>query len=201
MLVLVGVVSVVVTALPRFGSDVGGTLAMIPAFAVAVPLFAGRRPPWRPLVGVAAATVGVVFLIGMIDRSRSDDQQTHLGRFVDRLLDGDAGPILQRKLRSNLELLTGSVWPILLIAALCVLGVASWRHRHRLRPMIASRPAERSFLGGLAVVAVLGFVLNDSGIAVPAMMLAVAVPWVVVALGDQGRPAPEPTSPTGTVLQ
>jgi hypothetical protein len=36
-------------------------------------------------------------------------------------------------------------------------------------------------------VAVLGLALNDSGIAVPAVMLAVAVPWVLVSVA----PVPE----------
>jgi hypothetical protein len=49
---------------------------------------------------------------------------------------------------------------------------------HVLRP----RLAERAFLGGLATVALLGVLLNDSGVAVPAVMLTVAVPWLASVL-------------------
>jgi hypothetical protein len=40
----------------------------------------------------------------------------------------------------------------------------------------------RAFLAGFAIVAVLGFALNDSGLAVPAVMLNVAIPWLVVTM-------------------
>jgi hypothetical protein len=40
----------------------------------------------------------------------------------------------------------------------------------------------RAFLAGFGTVAILGLALNDSGIAVPAVMLAVAVPRVLASM-------------------
>jgi len=47
---------------------------------------------------------------------------------------------------------------------------------------VRARPPLRVFLVGFAVVAFLGFALNDSGLAVPAIMGAVVVPWLVASL-------------------
>nr|MBA2312397.1 hypothetical protein [Actinomycetota bacterium] len=72
-----------------------------------------------------------------------------------------------------------------LIAAL---AVVTWRWRE-----LSSRlPFLRSGIFGLLILAILGFLANDSGIVIPATMLAFLVPtmflaWVVVRL-EQARP-------------
>lgn len=182
----VGAISVVVTALPRFGSDVGGTLALIPAVVAAAYVIAGRQFPGRQLGVALVASVVVVALLGLLDRSRPAAERTHLGRFVDRLLDGEAGIILERKVRANLSLFAASIWPTVLVILLGLIGVMLWRRRATAVAVLRDRRAERAFLGGWATVAVLGLLLNDSGIAVPAVMLTVAVPWLVSVLARTG---------------
>ena len=47
----------------------------------------------------------------------------------------------------------------------------------------------RACLLGALVVGVLGFALNDSGVAVPAMMFGIVLPWVTWLLAaHRGRP-------------
>ena len=184
--VWVAVVAVLVTGLPRFGSDVGGTLASIPAFVVAASIVVGRRVPRRRIAFALLASVGAVTLLGLLDRARPASERTHLGRFVERLLDGEAGTILERKLRANLSLFGASIWPTVLVLALVLVGVWLWRRRSDVAELLGPRPAERAFLGGLVTAAVLGVLLNDSGVAVPAVMLTVAVPWLADVLGRHG---------------
>lgn len=181
-LVAVGAVTAVVVAAPRFGSDMGGTLAVVPSIAVAFAVAAGRRIGWRRIVVVAVATVGLVMVLGLLDHARPATDQTHLGRFVGRLLDGEAGLVVRRKLQGNLELFTASVFPLL--GMIVVLGAAlyAWRRRSELATLLRDRRATRAFLTGFGTVAILGMALNDSGIAVPAVMLAVAVPWVLYSV-------------------
>jgi hypothetical protein len=189
--VWVGAVSLIVTALPRYGSDVGGTLALIPTIVVAASILTGRRLPRRRLAAALGASIAVVALLGLIDRARPAADRTHLGRFVERLLDGEATTILQRKLRANLELFTASIWPTVLVLLLAAVGGLLWRHREQVGDLLRPRLAERAFLGGLATVALLGVLLNDSGVAVPAVMLTVAVPWLASVLArpiDGARP-------------
>ncbi len=178
---VVGAVTAVAVAAPGFGSDVGGTLAIVPTFVVVVALVAGRRIGWRRAVATAAATVAVVGVLAAIDLARPAQSRTHLGRFLDDLLNGDGGLVLRRKLNGNLSILTSSFWSFVLIAAAALGAFAAWRRRDRVRAAVAQRPALGVFLAGFAVVAGLGFALNDSGLAVPAIMLAVAVPWLVAS--------------------
>jgi len=178
----VGSVTLIVVAAPAFGSDVGGTLAVAPSFALLVTLFAGRRVRWRGVIAALVISVGLVGVLALIDLQRPASSRTHLGRFLDRLLDGEGGLILRRKLQSNLAILTGSVWAMLLVVLIVAAAVLSWQRRDRLRTALADRPAVSAFLAASGVMALLGFALNDSGIAVPAAMIAVAVPWLVAVL-------------------
>lgn len=178
----VGAVTVVAVAAPAFGSDVGGTLAIVPTFALMVPMVLGRRIGWRPVLLVGVGTVAAVAGLAALDLARPAESRTHLGRFLDELLHGDGGLVIRRKMRGNLAILTSSFWSFVLIGVLLAVAVFAWRHRQVVAPAIGSRPALRVFLAGFAVVAVLGFALNDSGLAVPAIMLAVAVPWIVASV-------------------
>ena len=131
---------------------------------------------------VAVATVGLVVVLGLLDHARPAADQTHLGRFVGRLLDGEAGLVVRRKLQGNLELFIASVFPVLGVIVVLLAGLYAWRRRCELATLLRDRRATRAFLAGFGTVAVLGLALNDSGIAVPAVMLAVAVPWVLVSV-------------------
>lgn len=192
----VGAVTAVVVAAPRFGSDLGGTLAIVPCFAVTFAVATSRRISWKRIGVVAGGTVALVMVLGLVDHARPASQQTHLGRFVGRLFDGEAGVILRRKLQGNLDLFTASVFPVLGLVAACAAGLYAWRRRTELAAVLRVHRGSRAVLAGFATVAVLGLALNDSGVAVPAVMLAVAVPWLLAALvavparsgGERGAP-------------
>lgn len=178
----VGAVTAVAVAAPAFGSDVGGTLAIVPTFVVVVTMIAGRRVGWKPLLAVGVGSVVLVTALAALDMSRPASSRTHLGRFLDELLHGDGGLVIRRKMRGNLAILTSSFWSFVLIGVVLVGGVVVWRRRASMLPALEARPALRVFLAGFGIVAFLGFALNDSGLAVPAIMLAVAVPWVVASV-------------------
>ena len=65
------------------------------------------------------------------------------------------------------------------MALLVVVAIAVWRRRGIVGGRLRDEPAMRAFLTAWCTVAVLGFALNDSGIAVPAIMMTVAVPWCI----------------------
>jgi hypothetical protein len=175
-------VTLIAVAAPAFGSDVGGTLAVAPSFALLVTLLAGRRVRWRGVIAALVITVGLVGVLALIDLQRPASSRTHLGRFLDRLLHGEGGLILRRKLQGNVTILTGSVWAMLFVVLIVAVGVLSWQRRDRLRAALADRRVVSAFLAASGIMALLGFALNDSGIAVPAAMVTVAVPWLVAVL-------------------
>jgi hypothetical protein len=167
---------VVVDGAPMWGSDVGGVLALVPAYALLVLLLAGRAVSVGRLAVAAAGGALVVAAFAVADHARPADQQTHLGRFVGQVLDGSAGAVIRRKAEANLSLLFHSPVTALLPVVVAFLLVLFLRPPDVLRSAFERSPAWRAGLLAVCTASGLGFVLNDSGAAVPALALAVAVP-------------------------
>jgi hypothetical protein len=195
--------ALVVDVAPMWGSDVGGILSMVPAYAVTLVLLAGRRIRIRTVVLIAAAMAVVGAIAAAIDLSRPREDRTHLGRYLTRIQDrgiGEGWSVIQRKLDANLASLgTGILGLVLLATAILFLGLWMWR-RSWLGTVFHRVPEWRAACIGFAVLAVLGFAFNDSGITVPGIMLVVFVAtWVrlLVAVASDDEPAPPPPDDSG----
>jgi len=198
----IGAAAVVVDGWPAFGADFGGVIAMVPGFAVLAFGVAGVRLSVARMGGVGLVAGAAVSGIALLDWARPPGQRSHLGRFVQQILDGDAGAVLQRKIDANLSSLTRTPPLAVLVPVLVVvLAVIVVRPRQmgfgNLARAYEAEPALRAGLVGCLVTAVLGFAVNDSGIVVPAVALAVAVPlgvaaWAAAAHQRLGTPPPEP---------
>lgn len=174
---------------PSFGADVGGVLALVPAGVVVLVLLARGRVRWRHVVAMVAITAVAVVGFAAADLSRPVGERTHVGRFAAQVLDGGTGvgTILQRKLEANLSLLFSSVWSLVIPVALAFGAYLLWYRPRVLGHVERSLPGTRALLVGGLVLAVLGGGLNDSGVAVPAMMLAVLLPYLTVLALDLAR--------------
>jgi hypothetical protein len=182
---VVGLVATVVDGAPGLGSDFGGPPAIIPAFSVLALLVAGVAVTWRRAVLIAVATVGALALLSVADWLRPADSRTHLGAFVQTLLDGDAWPVVERKLAQNLEILFGSWLSALLPVAAAFVVFVLWRPgRLGVRPLEVAyerSPVLRHGMVAFGVLLVAGFALNDSGTVVPAVAATVAIPLLIAA--------------------
>jgi hypothetical protein len=178
---------VVVDGAPMWGSDVGGVLALVPAYALLVLLLAGREVNAARLA--IAAVVGglIVTAFGIADHARPTDQQTHLGRFVGQVLDGTAGTVIRRKAEANLSLLFHSPLTALLPLVVAFLLVLFLRPPATLRRTFDRSPAWRAGLLAVLTASGLGAVLNDSGVAVPALAIVVALPATLAVLARHAR--------------
>jgi hypothetical protein len=163
-------------AAPPFGGDFGAAIAGAPGFALFAWLLLGRTIRLRTVGILGAILVVSGLVVGFADLLRPRDQQTHIGRFFDELLNGGSESSLltiRRKIDANVASFNGTklVW-ILPVVALLVWYL--WRVRGgRLRPLYRAEPVVRQTLLALVVCAVLGDVLNDSGVAIPAIMAVV----------------------------
>lgn len=187
----VGLLVVAVDGAPPWGSDVGGVLALVPAFALLALLLSGRRVTWLRLLGAGAAGALVVTAFALADWSRPAADRTHLGRFVQDVADGTAGTLLRRKAEAVLDLLFAS--PVtaalpLVVAAAVYLVV---RPPSPLQQAFSAAPAWRAGLLALGLACGIGFAVNDSGAAIPALALVVALP-ATIAVVLRARRAPEP---------
>ncbi|WP_460460787.1 hypothetical protein [Angustibacter peucedani] len=194
---LIGVVATVLDVSPQWGSDFGGPIGMVPAFAVLVLLVAGVRLSWLKALAIGAGTVLLLALVSVADWLRPADQRTHLGRFVQTVIDGGAWQVISRKAEQNLSILFGSFLSLLVpVAALFVVLVlmrpSSWGAGALARAYDRS-PILRHGLFCLMLLLGIGFAVNDSGTAIPAVGFTLAIPLVIAAslraLEDDEPPA------------
>lgn len=179
------VLTVVIDGAPQWGSDVGGVLATVPGYAVLVLVAMGIRVDVKRAALIALATVAAIAVFAAIDLARPEADRTHLGRLVSRVADDGGGgflEVIERKLGSNISILTSSVWTLTIPFALGLLIYLARRRSGFLRDLQEQVPGIRSMLAGGLLVAVLGFALNDSGVAVPAMMFAILLPYLTYVL-------------------
>jgi hypothetical protein len=181
MLGILGAVLLIDVA-PMWGADVGGALAGLPALVLVGTGLGRWKVRWRTVVIVAVGTLVLVAGLGLLDLTRDSADRSHLGRLFERIgSDGSSGltTVVERKLTVNLRSLTESDWRFIFGPLLIAVGLVLWRGRERARAVARAFPPLRWALPGLIVLAVLGYGANDSGIAVPAAMLAAAVPGFV----------------------
>ena len=174
-----------VDGFPMLGADVGGLLSMVPAFGVTALVLLGRDVRVRDVVLLGLAGVACVLTFAFIDLARPDDARTHLARLARHVLDGRWGPFfdtLSRRWQASFGGAELAAWATI---GLVVVGVAVYvalvvtRHAGpRASPVRLRGPAAAAG-AGLAVLALLGLVANDSSFAVPGMMLIVVVPVLV----------------------
>lgn len=175
----------VVDVAPMWGADVGGALAGLPAMVVLGICLGRWRVRWRTLAYIALGTIVLIAALGALDLTRGSADRSHLGRLLERIgSEGASGltTVVERKLSANIRSLTQSSWrfifgPVAISAVLVAYGA-----RDRLRAAARTMPPLRWAAPGLVALAVLGYGANDSGIAVPAAMVAAFVPGLVVVL-------------------
>src|SRR6185437_15440505 len=198
----VGVIVVVIDAWPAWGSDFGGPPASIPAFALLTFAVLGVRLTVRRVALIGLGTVAVVSVVSILDWLRPPADQSHLGKFVQTVIDGGAWDVMQRKLAQNLDILFSNVLSVLvpvgvLFVVLVLLRPSSWG-ANALQRAFDRSPVLRAGLWSGLVMWVIGFSLNDSGTAIPAVSATLAIPLVIAtsitALWD-GHPPAEPPAP------
>jgi hypothetical protein len=150
-----------------------------------------------------AAAVAAVLAFGAYDLTRPSDQRTHLGRLFETAGSrGSSGVlvVILRKLSENISALFGSrEWLIIVVVGLIFLAYLFARHRDRLADIVRKVPEMRAAFIGFAILSVLGFALNDSGIAIPALMLAVLDATIITLLVVLWSPAPPPADTAASI--
>ncbi|MHB1063709.1 MAG: hypothetical protein ACYC1Z_04310 [Georgenia sp.] len=194
---LIGVVAVVLDGAPTIGADFGGPPALIPGFLVLGLLAMGVRLTWRRVVLVLGVTAVLAASFSVVDWLRPPGDRSHLGRFVETVLDGGLWSVVARKAGQNLSNLFGSTLTFLVIGGIIVVVVLLTR------PLRAGRRggADSAYgwlMGGdaigqldraavmlrptlvaLATTFAIAFAANDSGIVLPAIGIALTVPLLV----------------------
>jgi hypothetical protein len=160
---------------PFWGNDFGGAVSAAPGFFLLGWLLLGRGLRWRMLwwlVGIFFAS-GIV--VGLVDLARPSDQRTHVGKFFEKAGTNfdSATLVIRRKAAENLAVFGHSLLFGCIIVVALLIAYLTFVAPRSMRPLLDRIPTAGPAALALAVVAVLGFALNDSGITIPGMMAAV----------------------------
>lgn len=213
VIVIIGMVVLAIVVWPTMGADFGGALALVPALALLVLLVSGARPSWQKLVGVGILAAAVAFGVAIMDWMRGASARTHLGNFIQAIMDGDALDIVTRKISVNLRLLTASTHRWVVLAAIVAIAfvvvplLKSLRESTTIdaegdRELIAheGEVTEKTPNQGITVDTTLvyalasvglcllvAFLLNDSGIVLPGMGAILLMPMLLAELDRRRR--------------
>lgn len=200
----IGAVTVLIDGAPQAGADVGGIIATLPGFVVLTLGVRGRRVTAWKLIAAGAAAGALFLAVAWLDWLRPASARTHFGAFFADLLDGDALTVVTRKARASFGTLARN--PIYGVLVPAVYAGVVWVLRKA--PSDGFRTATTrwqvlpSLLWSGLLVGAVGFIANDSGIIVPAILLTIGIPLVVTAVAaalsrvdlSDDAATPEPTA-------
>jgi hypothetical protein len=183
---------------PWLGSDVGGLLSMPPVFALTLYVMSGRRLNLRVVLAAGVITAVCLAVVLGIDLLQPPESRTHFARFVAGSAEESSTfwQTISRKWATNLRVFQRSNWtwmvPIMSALLLYVLVVGKgWQ---RLLP--DGSPRRAGVLGSLAI-GILGWLVNDSGVVVAALVFVYLCAYLTV-LALEPDPAGDLLEPTAT---
>lgn len=159
-----------------YGADVGGALCIVPAAALLWSGLRGRPVRWRTVLWAALAAAAAVIGLGLWDSRRAPQDRTHLGRLFHRLGEPDGRLVFERKFSTMASTFT-QPWSVFIVASVAFFA---WR---LLVPSDRSTAIERAHphlrpLGVASVALGVGAtLLNDSGLRIASVLVAIAVPY------------------------
>jgi hypothetical protein len=164
---------------PSMGADFGGVIALTPALLWLLLVLADIPITWPKLIAAAGSAMLLIAAISWLDWRRGPGARSHLGSFVQRILDGDAQDIIIRKAAAAQESLLSPFGLVTVIA-----GTGLWILIFRvLGPLFDNRETTRAVAIAILVVAVVGTLVNDGGVSIwttitIAFTVTLAASWI-----------------------
>lgn len=200
----IGGLAIVVDGKPGWGTDFGGIIALTPAVLLLAWLTWRGGISWRALLGIGAAGVLAVSAVAFLDYLRAPEDRSHFGTFVARLLDGDVSDVLIRKLQMSLGFFDSPAGWAMLTGVLLAMAATVWPDKvpsESYRRFFTSRPMIRPTMLALSTCGLVGMLLNDAGVALPAIMTGFALPLLVAHLVASADDRPVTVSPESHLVQ
>ncbi len=199
---VIAAATVIAAGWPGFGAKVGGTIAMVPGFLVLLAAIAGVKITPRRAVLVGVSGLLLIAAFAVISYVVSGPGASDISAFVGHVRHGGADSILRRKVTANVGSLTETwftpVVPLLVVATGAMLA---WPARLRLTTLsraMRAMPLLRPLLVALWLVAVLGWLANDSGVSVTASAIPLVLPLVIAIVTGAAQEDAADASDVGT---
>ncbi|MEU0091331.1 hypothetical protein [Kribbella sp. NPDC006257] len=191
---VIGGLAIIVDGKPGWGTDFGGIIALTPAVLLLAWLTWRGSISLKALVAIGVVGVLAVSAVAFLDYLRPADQRSHFGTFVARLLDGDGGDVIIRKLQMSLAFFHTPAGWFMLAGVLLAMSATVWPAKvpfETYRRYYVSQPMIRPTLLALSTCGLVGMLLNDAGVALPAIMAGFVLPLLVAHLLAAATVSPE----------
>lgn len=154
-------------AAPNLGAQSDGVITVPLAYLVTLILLAQWKVNWRTLAASAVLIIVLVVGLAVFDLSRPPALQTHIGRAASEIAQGGPGQaftIIGRKLGMNLKLIRYTIWSRVFIVILATLAVLLYLPAGAMLRIKEGYPHLFRGFAGILTGAVVGGIINDSGI-------------------------------------
>jgi hypothetical protein len=196
----IGGLAVLVDGWPTFGADFGGILALVPGVVLLVLLTAGVAMTWQRVALVAGTGVVVVAVVAWLDYLRPAENRSHMGAFVGRVIDGEAGEVIENKIDALVTSVSTPLGWLEIVGFAVAVAMVLWPETLKvpeLARVFEEWPALRHALLALAVTFGVGTLVNDSGALIAGLGVITTAPLMIATCAWWAlRPVPTKPSPT-----
>lgn len=154
-------------AAPGLGAQSDGMITAPAAFLVTMILLSGYHINPKILLSIAGAVLVSVLAFTMYDMSRPLEMQSHIGRAAHQIYQGgwqEALLIIARKAGMNMKLIRYTIWTRVFIIILLSLAVLVYQPVGAMKMIRDKYPLLFKGFAGILLAAIIGGVINDSGI-------------------------------------
>lgn len=197
---LLGLMVALIDGAPQWGADFGGVAPLVVTTGlIALPVLGVRITLLRAVV-IGAAAAAVTGAIMVLDWLRPAEQRTHLGNFVQSMIDGGAWDIVVRKLDENVRMVIDYPVSWIGLAVLALLVVMVLAPTSRVGSVLAPLwdvPMMRASAVAILAGGLIGWAMNDSGLGLIGLTLVLAAPALaIIRLANPASSSPGVTAST-----
>ncbi len=173
---------------PNLGAKVGGGITALLGLSITTYLWLGRPVRFREIAGLVAALIIMLSLVGCWDFYINRNSSTHFGQLLEFISNSGFNnfmELISRKLQLNLRLIDYSGWTKVLIGVLLMVPILYKKPPAAVAALLQKHPGiTRGFLG-LSITALIGLLVNDSGIVTAATMYIFGVIMLMPVIVEQ----------------
>jgi len=197
------VAGLLLVGLPFLGANFGGTLTYGAGVWTIWVLLRRTHIRGRDALAIVVLTLLGTAVCVLADVSVASSAQTHLGRTAALVQQGGLGQLTQvvlRKAQANLHILLFVRWGAMFALLLPVVVYAVLKPVAVLAQMMQDRPALVACIKASVYAGIVGMLSNDSGIAVPCLIIGQVLPAAIALAAESGQqpldlPSASPGSP------
>lgn len=172
---------------PNLGAKIGGGITALIGLSITTYLWLERPIRFREILGLAAALIIMLAVVGCWDFYFNRNSSTHFGQllvFIKNSGFNNFIEIISRKLQLNLRLIDYSGWTKVLIGILLAIPILYKKPPAAVAGLLQKHPGMTHGFLGLSITALIGLLVNDSGIVTAATMYIFGVIMLMAIINE-----------------